>query len=61
MTLISLGAKKKPMEGEWVLVRCEGFSESAWEIAQYMKGKFISQANGQDVREYVIEWASLPY
>jgi hypothetical protein len=26
-----------------------------------MKGKFISQANGQDVRQYVIEWASLPY
>jgi hypothetical protein len=51
--------KKKLEPGTWFLVKCPEFCQSKFEVAYWDGDCFVSQANGEDITETVIEYTDL--
>lgn len=41
------------------LVYCPEYCESEYEICEVQAGKFIGQANGEDITQYVQDWTEI--
>ena len=52
--------EKEPKEETWYLVRCPEYSESGWEIAQWIDGEWCHGHMAQSCHKYVISYHPVP-
>jgi hypothetical protein len=52
--------EKEPKEKTWYLVRCPEYSESGWEIAQWIEGEWHHGHMAQSCHKYVISYHPVP-